>query len=106
MISPRYEQTFWVAALDDAFTLSAATAAARRNELEQHLIDLHKLRNRLAHHEPIFKPQTRRIGHTTRSVTLADQLSNILSVLDAIDPHISSQRQADTAVTELLQSRP
>lgn len=52
----RYEESFWLPALDKAFVVPAPNAVARREMLFDHLTVLNDLRNRVAHHEPICKP--------------------------------------------------
>lgn len=60
VIAGRYEEAFWLPALDAAFIgIPGATSVDRRTSLENALIDLSRLRNRIAHHEPICKPWTR-----------------------------------------------
>ena len=52
----RYEESFWLPALDQAFDVPGSNAVARREVLFDHLTVLNDLRNRVAHHEPICKP--------------------------------------------------
>ena len=56
LTSPRYEQSFWVPALDHAFDAPGATSPDRRQAIERLLILLHTLRNRISHCEPIIHP--------------------------------------------------
>ena len=54
LVTARYEQSFWVPALDAAFPdLPAGRPDVRRRQVEHHVAFLHLLRNRIAHHEPI-----------------------------------------------------
>lgn len=54
LASDRYEQSFWVPALDAAFAVPGQRVRDRRCAVEDHLGPLHLLRNRIAHCEPIF----------------------------------------------------
>ncbi len=89
LVASRYEQSFWGPVLDDSFTnIPGKTPKERRFMIEQEMIALHRLRNRLAHHQPIFKPQTRRgPGGAPIEVPLKRQHDGLLHVLSWIDPH-------------------
>jgi hypothetical protein len=74
LVTVRYEQSFWVPILDCAFTaVPGRTAAKRRETLDSRMRILHRLRIRVAHHEPPFKPAvllgSGRIRSSTRSAS-------------------------------------
>lgn len=107
IFSRRYEQSFWKPALDSAFTVPGKTLHDRRFTIEQEMIALNRLRNRLAHHQPIFKPQMRRgPGGTPIEVTLKRQHDGLLHVLSWIDPKLPTLVMQRSTVKDLLAKRP
>lgn len=108
IVDGRYEEAFWLPALDAAFTeVPGAAAVDRRQELEQAMINLNKLRNRLAHHEPICKP-TRRQGPGGVRLTLSvdDVYEDLCNVILWTDPDVSVELLAQSRVPLLLSSCP
>jgi hypothetical protein len=105
VVSARYEQSFWVPVLDAVFAaVPAPTAARRRERLEANVKVLHKLRNRIAHHEPIFKPTTFYGSGVVYSA--ADQSEMLFEVLDWIDPGLATWARSNSSVGALLARRP
>ena len=51
LLAPQYDATLWRQALHKGFR---ATTGKRRNEVHQRLNAIRRLRNRIAHHEPIY----------------------------------------------------
>ncbi len=108
IIGGRYEEAFWLPALDAAFTgIPGAAAVDRRRTLEQAMINLNKLRNRLAHHEPICKPTTRQgPGGIQLTLSVDDVYNDLRNVVHWTDPGISTELLAQSRVPHLLSSSP
>lgn len=93
LLARRYSATLWPAIVH-AFPHLSRRGNAQRT-LESQVIDLHKLRNRIAHHEPLI------------NVPLTARLNSLESVLDCIDPHIRTWALDDGGrLATLLQNRP
>jgi hypothetical protein len=108
IISARYEQSFWLPALDGAaWAIPGANPPARRTRLENNIRVLHKLRNRIAHHEPFFEPTTF-IGPGKRALlyTLDDQAELLHEILHWIDPTFAAAARTTSNVHTLLADRP
>lgn len=108
MASDRYEQSFWVPALDDAFAAPGTTTRDRRHAVEDRLGPLHQLRNRIAHCEPVFGTITYKRRRQPPVVkTLDDLHQDALELLDWIDPTTGAWIEAVTGpLGTLLASRP
>lgn len=108
IVDGRYEEAFWLPALDAAFIgIPAAAAVDRRQKLEQVMINLNRFRNRLAHHEPICKPTTRQgPGGTQLVLSVDDVYKDLLKVLQWAKPDVSAQLLATSRVQQLLSNRP
>ena len=108
VIAARYEQSFWLPALDQRFRgLPGRRPGQRRAHLESRVQVLHKLRNRIAHHEPIFKPtQFLGTGGTPISYTIADQAEMLTEILDWIDPDCANWLRTATTVPTIQAARP
>ena len=108
LLTARYEKTFWLPALDGAFTnIPGTTEKNRRERLEKKMINLNKLRNRIAHHEPICKPWERK-GHGGVDLVLSvdDVYTNLKDVLRWCEPTLSAHLLKQSRVPELLATRP
>lgn len=55
LVGSRYLTTFWIPALQAGFDVPAGTAESRRAWVECRMQALHFVRNRAAHHEPLFQ---------------------------------------------------
>ena len=108
IVSGRYEEAFWNTALDSAFAAIPGHAPGdRRHGLEQAMINLHALRNRLAHHEAIPKPWARRVpGGQMRVFTIDDLYSDVVQVLRWTTPSLADLLLNRSLVPVLLQRRP
>lgn len=108
IVSGRYEESFWNTALDSAFTdIPGHDPGERRRMLEQSMINLLGLRNRLAHHEPIVKPWTRRLpGGRVGIFTLEDLYGDLVRVLRWTSPAHAASLLQTSRVPELLAARP
>lgn len=104
----RYEESFWIPALDAVFSgIPGAAPGDRRRTLEQSMMNLNGLRNRIAHHEPIAKPWTRRLpGGKTGVFTVDDIYQDLVQVLEWATPNHARQLLAESRVKPLLASRP
>ena len=104
----RYEEAFWLPALDGVFTnIPGANAVERRVTLETAMINLNKLRNRIAHHEPICKPWKRRTqGGVELVLSVDDVYRDLEDVLRWCDPSSSVHFLKQSRVPELLATRP
>lgn len=79
----------------------------RRRLLEQSMINLLGLRNRLAHHEPILKPWTRRLpGGRMGAFALDDLYDDLVKVLRWTSPAHAASLLQTSRVPELLATRP
>jgi len=54
LVAKRYQTTAWPA-LQNTFVLHPAAPSAPRAEIEDRMQRIHVLRNRIAHHEPVFR---------------------------------------------------
>lgn len=108
ILKARYEEPFWIPALDAAFTnIPGTTEKNRRERLEQKMINLNKLRNRIAHHEPICKPWNRKEhGGTDLVLSVEDVYTDLTDVLRWCEPSSSAHFLAQSRVPELLATRP
>jgi hypothetical protein len=108
LASVRYEQSFWVPALDKAFVAPGLHAGDRREAVEQRLVLLHKLRNRISHCEPIIHP----IRHTFRQKpevtrTPAQLYADAVELVSFISPEAARWLEHETrSLQRLLHNRP
>lgn len=89
LLANRYHQRLWVPALSLAFPYLVGP----RRELHRKQESLRKLRNRIAHHEPIFARD------------LAADHDRLVSVLSAISPAAVTWVQNNSRVPDVLASR-
>ena len=89
LLANGYHQRLWVPALQFAFP----NINRRRRDLHRDLERLRKLRNRAAHHEPVF------------ARNLADDHARVLSVLDTISPAAKDWVDHDSRVPQVLATR-
>lgn len=89
LLANRYHQRLWIPALSQAFPC----LTGRRRELHRKQESLRKLRNRIAHHEPIFGRD------------LAADHDRLMSVLSAIAPSAVVWVQSRSRVPDVLASR-
>lgn len=89
LLANRYHQRLWVPALSQAFPC----LTGRRRELHRKQETLRKLRNRVAHHEPIFGRE------------LAADHDRLVSVLSAISPAAVVWVQSNSRVPDVLARR-
>lgn len=108
IVSGRYEESMWDTALDRAFVgIPGTSSGDRRRMLEQAMINLNGLRNRLAHHEPILKPWTRRLHHgKAGTFTLADFYGDLVQVMNWTTPNHAADLLRTREVRSLLAARP
>jgi hypothetical protein len=69
MASSRYLTSLWLPAVSRAFPLNRQNPTRRRDEVEQALQQLHFVRNRAAHHEPIHRRDPLADQRTAEAVT-------------------------------------
>ncbi|MGL5930116.1 MAG: hypothetical protein ACRCY8_14385, partial [Dermatophilaceae bacterium] len=60
LVATRYLTTLWIPALHNAFPYGQGDSRTRRVEVERLIRDLATVRNRAAHHEPIYRRDLRR----------------------------------------------
>ena len=89
LLANRYHQRLWVPALSQAFPC----LTGRRRDLHRKQESLRKLRNRIAHHEPIFGRD------------LAADHDRLVSVLSAISPAAVVWVQSNSRVPDVLACR-
>lgn len=90
----RYLTTFWIPALDHGFAAVGTTPEQRRAWVESRLRNLQFVRNRAAHHEPLF---LRDLG---RDVSMAFELAR------AIHPDVGTWVRGQRTVRDVLARRP
>ena len=105
LASARYEQSFWVPALDDAFAAPGSRPQDRRQAVEQRLVSLHILRNRISHCEPIIHPiQHASPGYPPK--TLDELYTDAIQLVSFISPVAAQWLKHETRhLTRLLQAR-
>jgi len=89
LLANRYHQQLWVPAINGAFP----GYRGRRGVLQQRLEALRRLRNRLAHHEPVFRRN------------LAADHRIILDVLGWLEPAARAWVERDSRLTAVLAAR-
>ena len=104
---PRYEQSFWVPALDNAFATPGACPSTRRDAVEHRLAFLHILRNRISHCEPIIHPiRYRHRGHPRTSKTLTGLYTDAIELVSFISADAAHWLTHETrGLQRLLQAR-
>lgn len=108
LVSIRYEQSFWVPALDAAFSAPGKSPSDRRQEVEDRLVFLHLLRNRISHCEPILLPirHTRR-GRQPTTKDLTDLYADAIELVFFISPVAAEWLKSETSrIQALLRHRP
>ena len=108
LTSPRYEQSFWAPALDHAFNTPGATPQNRRQTVENQLIVLHTLRNRISHCEPIIRPIRYTPRHQPQTSKTLDQIyTDAIEHVSYISPTAARWLQHQTrTLPQLLHNRP
>ena len=89
LLANGYHQRLWVPALQYAFP----NIKGLRRDLHRDLERLRKLRNRVAHHEPVF------------ARNLADDHAKVLAVLDTISPAARAWADHDSRAPQVLATR-
>lgn len=104
LLAPHYEASFWSPALRHAFA-GAPPAATRQGREQVHgpVERLHVLRNRLAHHEPVFRPIRMQRGPAVDVATIID---GALEVVGWIDPRTATWIESRSEVAIVLAERP
>ena len=90
LLQRRYNQRLWRPTLRKAFPHVERITS---QEVYDFLEDLHELRNRIAHHEPIFSEARHRLRERHR---------NILKIIGWISPHQKDWVAAHSRVEEIL----
>lgn len=91
LLAGRYEHALWTPVLRLAFP---ALVPARRSDVGDRVDRLNRLRNRIAHHEPVH-------AHP-----MADRHDDMLSVVGAISPPVRDWLERTSRVPSLLAQRP
>lgn len=94
LASRRYLTTLWIPALDEALKAQGTTSEQRRAWVEGRLRNLQFVRNRAAHHEPLF------VRDVTRDVAMAFDLA------EAIHEDVGSWVRGQCTVMRVLRLRP
>jgi hypothetical protein len=89
LLANRYHQRLWVPALQGAFPRHSG----RRSDLQLRLERLRRLRNRIAHHEPVFNRD------------LARDHGDVLLVLDGIDADLHNWVAGNSRIPSVLAAR-
>lgn len=109
LLTARYEQSFWVPALDAGFpSLPAGSPDVRRHQVEHHVAFIHLLRNRIAHHEPIHGTIAyRQKGGPKERYDLGALQRVALELVSWMSPDAANWLAADISrIDQLLTSRP
>lgn len=92
----RYEKQFWVPYLHRAFP-----EGTNRAVLHNRLRNIRLLRNRIAHHEPIFD-----LTGSSKSLEVTRLHPSLLDVLHSLSPDVHSFVQRTSTVSQLINQRP
>jgi len=90
LLNKQYHQTLWMSGLNKAFP----HAHIKRAKILHRLDHLRTLRNRIAHHEPIFKRH------------LEQDYTSIITAISWICPNTANWTNHHHVVTDILSSRP
>jgi Abi-like protein len=88
--SAAHEKTIWVRYLHHAFP----PGTDRKTEVDDRVVQLHSLRNRVAHHEPLLREN------------IAAHVTAILSLTHLFLPQLAQQIAATSATVTILNARP
>ncbi|PYY38002.1 hypothetical protein DEJ16_06705 [Curtobacterium sp. MCJR17_055] len=94
LVESRYHTSLWVPDLHRAFPYGPADLRSRRNEVKRRLQQLHFVRNRAAHHEPIHQRDLRR-DH-----------DYAIELLRWVSPIAAEWASATTSLPAVLDARP
>jgi hypothetical protein len=94
LATKKYLHSVWIPAMSSAFPNFEGSIEVKREQIEFHLVRIWQLRNRIGHHEPIFK----------RDVSV--DLAAIFQLLDWISADCGMWAREFTRVTEVLALRP
>lgn len=89
LTSSAHEKTLWVPHLHTAFP-----HGTRRRDVDRTLSELHQLRNRVAHHEPLL------------CEPVAARSLDLILLCELLVPEVAQHVQVTTRVTDLLAARP
>ena len=104
-----YEAHLWRPALRLGFATGTVTAKGRprrptRDAVHQRVSNFQRLRNRSAHHEPIFAGVP--IAGTTQRIGIVDVWSQSVELLAWISPDLATTHHATATVPQLFAARP
>ena len=103
LVSVRYEQSFWVSALDAAFNAPGARPSDRRLAVEYRLAFLHLLRNRISHCEPIILPiRSPRRGERPTTRPIAHLYTDAIQLVSFISPVAARWLKHETRDLQVL----
>lgn len=94
LASRRYLTSLWIPSLGAAFPYGDPNMARRRQEVESILARLVLLRNRVAHHEPVFKRD------------LSKDYSNAIQLLGWVHPDSAQWLRSVSTLRRTIASRP
>jgi hypothetical protein len=89
LTSSAHEKTLWVPHLHVAFP-----AGTKRVDIDRAIGELHLVRNRVAHHEPLF------------ALPIAQRSAELINLCSLLIPELGQHLQAVTQVPALLEARP
>jgi hypothetical protein len=107
LLVPHYQHSFWSPALQHAFPRAprGVPANAARDQVFRPVEQLHALRNRLAHHEPVFGTVMIR-RQPPVFVDVATILDESLEVVSWIDAPTATWIESRSKVADVLSRRP
>lgn len=91
LLAKRYERTLWEFSLRHGFP---HLARQRRRDIAEPVERLHKLRNRVAHHEPIYKRD------------LLQDVADARTVLGAVSPAALAWAEENSTLPGVIMQRP
>ncbi len=94
LVSKRYYTALWVPNLRHAFPRMAAPTSEHRRRVESDLEQLHYLRNRAAHHEPIHRRD------------LQAEVDRAIALLSCIDPEAARWCRQRESLSAVLARKP
>jgi hypothetical protein len=99
-----YEHTLWYPALRAGFPFLTARGPAGLEAVSDRFDGIHRIRNRVAHHEPLLNPIQR--GGSQRPFSIQDFATSSEELLSWIDPKLASWFAKNEKLTSAISRRP
>ena len=106
LLSSHHQHSFWSPALRHAFPgAPRASAPVGREQVFRRVDQLHVLRNRLAHHEPVLRP-LKMLRQPPVFIDVATIIDEAIEVVSWIDVTTATWIESRSMVEEVLKRRP